>query len=282
MQLKIAHVTGYEYDGLVSASYNEARMTPQTDARQTVTHARVDVSPPPWTHSYRDYWGTIVTAFEVLAPHRDLTVTATSLVRTPTQAAAADAATTATWDELRDRRLADELSEYLGTGTRVRPPEDLAARARAVVADGATPADVSRELCRLVHEEVEYRSGSTDVHAEAATAWDQRLGVCQDIAHLVVGAMRHVGIPARYVSGYLLPLCEPVVGEQTHGESHAWVEWWNHGWHAYDPTNDEPPGGRHVTVATGRDYADVRPLSGIYTGAATSRMFVDVQITRLA
>lgn len=270
MQLRIAHVTGFEYDGLVGASYNEARMTPQTAAHQTVAHARVEVEPHPWAQTYRDYWGSMVTAFEVLAPHRELVVTATSLVRTePT----ADPTTTAP---------GEDVAEYLGLTDRVRPPDDLVALTDRLTADGAGAGEVAREVFRLVHDEVAYQPGSTDVHAEAADAWRQRSGVCQDIAHLALGALRHAGIPSRYVSGYLLSGTDPVVGEETHGESHAWVEWWDDGWHAYDPTNEQRPGERYVVVATGRDYADVRPISGIYTGAATSRMFVDVQITRLA
>ncbi len=101
------------------------------------------------------------------------------------------------------------------------------------------------------------------------------------MAHLVIGGLRLLGVPARYVSGYLHPRQEPVVGETVGGESHAWVEWWDGDWHGYDPTNDDEPGDRHVVVATGRDYGDVRPLSGIFTGAGTSSMFVDVQVTRL-
>ena len=279
MHMRIVHVTGFEYDGLVSASYNEARMTPQTDATQSVAHSRVDVSPHPWAQSYRDYWGTMVTAFEVLDPHRDLTVTATSTVRTR---APQETPSGGDWSELRHPALVDELAEHLRTDDRVRPPADLADQVSKLVADGGSPAEVAREVCRVVHAEMEYRPGSTDVHAEAAAAWQQRSGVCQDFAHLVTGALRSVGIPSRYVSGYLLPRHDPAVGEDTHGESHAWIEWWDRGWHAFDPTNDQPPGERHVTVATGRDYTDVRPLSGIYTGAATSRLFVDVTITRLS
>ncbi|GAB4003453.1 transglutaminase family protein [Nocardioides ultimimeridianus] len=282
MQLKIVHVTGFSYDAEVSASYNEARMTPQTSARQTVSHTKVDVSPHPWTQTYRDYWGSMVTAFEVLAPHRELTVTATCLVRTEAPRDEAPAPSGLSWAELVDGPLPDEVTESLTVTDRVRPPADLAAQTRALVDGGATPSEVALAVCRLVKAEVEYVPGSTDVHAEAASAWEQRSGVCQDIAHLVVGALREVGLPARYVSGYVLPVLDPVVGEPAHGESHSWVEWWDGAWHAYDPTNDEPPGERHVMVATGRDYSDVRPLSGIYTGAGTSQMFVDVQITRLA
>ena len=115
----------------------------------------------------------------------------------------------------------------------------------------------------------------------AADAWANRSGVCQDMAHLVIGGLRTVGIPARYVSGYLHPKKSAPIGEPVRGESHAWVEWWDDGWHGYDPTNDRDVGDQHVVVATGRDYADVKPLSGIFSGSGTSHMFVDVQITRL-
>ena len=101
------------------------------------------------------------------------------------------------------------------------------------------------------------------------------------MAHIVIGALRSIGIPTRYVSGYLHPSVDPVIGEPVSGESHAWVEWWDEGWRGFDPTNDTEPGDRHVIVATGRDYNDVKPLSGIFSGSGTSRMFVDVQVTRL-
>lgn len=280
MELRIVHVTGFEYDGAVTASYNEARMTPRADGRQVVLHSRLDVTPQSWAQTYRDYWGTVVTAFEVLDPHTALTVTSTATVRTG--APAAGSGGTVSWEELADPDNVEDVAEFLILSPRVEPPPDLLDRVRALVAGGGTPGEVAHEVCRLVHEEVEYRPGATAVDAGAATAWQQRSGVCQDIAHVVIGALRSVGVPCRYVSGYLLPAVEPAVGEVVHGESHAWVEWWDGDWRPYDPTNDEPPGERHVSVATGRDYADVRPLSGIYTGAGTSRMFVDVELTRLA
>jgi transglutaminase-like putative cysteine protease len=129
---------------------------------------------------------------------------------------------------------------------------------------------------------MDYRRGATDVLTPAADAWQQRAGVCQDIAHVVIGSLRTLGIPARYVSGYLHPAKDAAVGETVEGESHAWVEWWDGTWCGYDPTNDEPIGDRHVVIASGRDYGDVRPLRGIYSGGATSSMFVSVRVTRLA
>jgi transglutaminase-like putative cysteine protease len=279
MQLKIVHTTGFTYEGGAVASYNEARLTPQTVGSQIVVHNRLDVHPAPWTWTYRDYWGSQVTAFEVLDPHDELTVIATATVHTSQRP---DSSGSWSWEELREKRLADQFTEYLEVGDRVRPPDDLAALCAEIARSSPTPNDAARAICSLVHEEVAYVAGSTQVSGHAADSWVARAGVCQDMAHLVIGGLRQIGLPARYVSGYLHPRADPVVGETVRGESHAWVEWWAGGWHGYDPTNDHEPGDRHVVVATGRDYGDVRPLSGIFTGAGTSSMFVDVQVTRLA
>lgn len=276
MQLRIVHTTSFEYDGKAVASYNQARLTPQTTPEQIVSHSRVEVSPAPWTYEYRDYFGTAVTAFEVLDPHEAMTVTATSTVHT-SRPPAPTAITT--WEGL--DAVADRWTEFLVVPPTVQPPEELAAHLTRIRAESALPGDAAREVCALVNREVEYRTGATDVHTQAADAWEQRAGVCQDMAHLVIGSLRSLGIPTRYVSGYLHPKREPVVGDTVTGESHAWVEWWDEGWHAFDPTNDTEPNDRYVVVAVGRDYRDVKPLSGIYSGAGTTAMSVEVTVTRL-
>jgi transglutaminase-like putative cysteine protease len=279
MQLRIVHTTGYEYDGPVAASYNEARLTPVTSADQIVAHSRVDVSPTPWTHTYRDYFGAQVTAFEVLDPHSSLRVTSVATVHTTR---APLCAPTLTWAELRAAVVVDAHCEFLAIPDLVRPDEALADTIREIGRAQALPGEAARQICELVHEAMDYRRGATDVLTPAADAWQQRAGVCQDIAHVVIGSLRTLGIPARYVSGYLHPAKDAAVGETVEGESHAWVEWWDGTWCGYDPTNDEPIGDRHVVIASGRDYGDVRPLRGIYSGGATSSMFVSVRVTRLA
>lgn len=279
MQLRIVHTTGYRYDGAAQASYNEARLTPATSPEQNVIHSRVDVHPAPWAQGYRDYFGTQVTAFEVTDPHDTLEVKAVATVHTNRQPPPLPALA---WSELQAASLTDELCEYLAPDPLVEPPADLAQRVAELARRSTRPGAVAREICALVHAEVAYQPGATDVLTTAAQAWEQRAGVCQDLAHVVVGALRSVGIPARYVSGYLHPDAEPRVGVSVAGESHAWVDWWDAGWRGFDPTNDQPVGDRHVVIATGRDYRDVRPLSGVYSGSGTSSMFVDVQVTRLA
>lgn len=280
MQLRIVHTTQFEYEGgKATASYNQARLTPQTTASQIVLHTRVDVSPTPYTYSYRDYFGATVTAFEVFDPHDALTVVGTSTVQTSRTPSPGPQLT---WPQLRAPEVADTYCEFLVTPPTVEPPPDLADRVRAIEAAAELPGDAAAAMCALVHDEVDYITGSTSVMTVAAEAWLQRAGVCQDMVHLCIGGLRMMGIPARYVSGYQHPIDEPVIGETIKGESHAWVEWWDAGWHGWDPVNAIEPNDRHVVVATGRDYVDVKPLNGIYSGNVTSRMSVDVSITALS
>lgn len=279
MQLRIVHTTGFEYDGKAVASYNQARLTPVTTPDQIVVHSRIEVTPKPWFSEYRDYFGALVTAFEVVDPHESMTVTATSTVQTNRVVTPEP---TASWADYAAPEVSDRWTEYLVLPDLVAPPTDFAKRAEKIKAETSLPGEAARALCTLVNDEVEYLPGSTDVQSHAAVAWQQRAGVCQDMVHLALGGLRSIGIPARYVSGYFHPSTSPQIGEPVRGDSHAWVEWWDDGWHPFDPTNNEHPGDRYVTVAAGRDYRDVRPLSGIYSGSATSSMFVQVDVTRLA
>ena len=134
-------------------------------------------------------------------------------------------------------------------------------------------------MCAFLHDSIRYVEGATEVTTDAADAWEVKSGVCQDFAHLALGVLREARIPARYVSGYLHPSTDPVVGEEVTGESHAWIEWWDGEWVGFDPTNARPAGEQHVLVARGRDYEDVPPLRGIYSTRGDSELFVDVEIT---
>jgi transglutaminase-like putative cysteine protease len=123
-------------------------------------------------------------------------------------------------------------------------------------------------------------AGVTGVRTSAQEAWQDGRGVCQDFAHIALGALRALGVPARYVSGYLHPDPAAPVGRTVTGQSHAWVEWWAGDWYGFDPTNGKVAGLDHVVVATGRDYGDVSPFRGVISGGAGSRMDVRVELTR--
>ena len=148
------------------------------------------------------------------------------------------------------------------------------------VVEGQNPHEAALAVFEWMRGEMTYMKGSTGVTTNAEEAWSQRQGVCQDLAHLAIGALRSCGIPARYVSGYLHPRSTADIGETVAGQSHAWLEWWDGEWRSWDPTNHKPAGDFHVTVARGRDYRDVPPLKGILSGGGGSALNVSVEITR--
>jgi Transglutaminase-like enzymes, putative cysteine proteases len=277
-RMRVQHRTGFRYAGDVSASYNEARMLPIGGDGQLVLSSRLDIAPAATTFAYVDYWGTRVTAFEVLSPHHDLELTATSLIEV---AERTHGRAELDWRELSRAAVSTvTFVEEARQSGRTAPPPDVSELARQTAQDAESPEAAALEICRQVGAQMEYVQGVTGVYSTASEAWQTRRGVCQDIVHIALGALRSVGIPARYVSGYLHPDPDPVVGATVTGESHAWVEWFCGSWHGYDPTNQVEIGDRHVLVGRGRDYDDVAPLRGVYAGPGGSELFVEVQITR--
>ncbi|MEV6345776.1 transglutaminase family protein [Actinoplanes sp. NPDC051851] len=280
-RLKIQHKSGFQYAGPVSSSYNEARMWPRNDGRQAVLDAKVEVWPAARTYKYEDYWGTVVTAFDVHAEHETLTVAASSTVETLPPGDLIRDDEGVSWDDLVRPENADRWYELLLPTRRT----GLDAELESIVADlrgrCATPQAAAMAVCAFVREEVAYVPGATGVQSDALHAWAQRKGVCQDLSHLATGMLRALGIPARYVSGYLHPKPDATIGESVVGQSHAWVEWWAGRWTSYDPTNGVPVGERHVAVGRGREYDDVPPLKGIYAGPPSTGQAVEVTITRL-
>ena len=279
-RLRIEHQTGFSYQGEATASYNEARMLPVSTDSQFVLNSSLDIEPSTSVNQYVDYFGTRVAAFDVLTPHSSLTITARSLVEVrPRPLEHIDL----TWEELAreaDRSL--ETVEQLSQTSRTRPHPEVAELARSVAAEHDHPGRAAHAIAVAVGDAMEYMHGITGVHSTGREAWDARKGVCQDIAHITLGALREVGIPARYVSGYLHPRPSAEVGVAVTGESHAWVEWFAGEWQGFDPTNNIEIGDRHVLVGRGRDYNDVPPLRGVYAGPFKSSLHVKVTITREA
>ena len=276
-RLRVRHHTGFRYDAAVEPSYNEARVTPLTDIDQTTLESRVSITPKASMARYWDYWGSHVTAFDLHEAHTELSVEATSVVETHPAPRIGDAVD---WATLRDPRLQDRHVEYLLPTPHTQIDDELAAAAREVAGDAA-PSHAARAVAEWLRTQVAYVPGSTGVHTVAMEAWTERKGVCQDLAHLTVGALRSLGIPTRYVSGYLHNR-EADLGETVTGESHAWVQWWDGEWTSFDPTNGKPVGPEHVVVARGRDYWDVPPHKGVYSGPPATTLGVEVQVTRIA
>jgi transglutaminase-like putative cysteine protease len=261
----------------VRASYNEARLTPPSIDGQRTLQAAVAITPAARPLRYVDYWGTTVDAFDIHVPHEELVVLATSTVET---AGPRTVPNGATWPELANPAVQHRFAELLAASRYVPAEPEVAGVARSLRA-GSTPVQAGLRAAEWTHEMLRYERGATHVHTSSAEARAAGKGVCQDFAHLTLALLRAVGLPARYVSGYLHPSTDAEVGETTVGESHAWVEFWAGGWVAVDPTSLAAVGSRHVLLARGRDYADVRPLSGVYSGPAAEQLGVTVEVTRL-
>lgn len=279
-RIRIKHVTGFQYDGEAKASYNEARMLPASTENQFVLSSNLRIEPNSGAHEYLDYWGTRVSSFEVLQPHRQLSLTSTALIEVR---ATSHPEHDLGWVELAEvafRRA--EFVEQLEQTPLTAPPDEVRALAVEAAAGASSPCAAARLIAETIGDQVQYLRGVTNVKSTAADAWAARAGVCQDIAHLTLGALRSVGIPARYVSGYLHPKPSAALRETIVGESHAWVEYFCGSWVGFDPTNLIDIGERHVVVGHGRDYNDVPPLRGVYGGSRTSKVFVTVELTREA
>ncbi|MGP0032458.1 MAG: transglutaminase family protein [Acidimicrobiales bacterium] len=271
-RLRVTHETRFDYDGPARASYNELRLTPRTERRQTALETKIVTVPAAPQYAYVDYWGTQVVAFNVDRGHEALSIVGSALVDTQRAEGSADA----TWEEVADASLtmADQLSHKLYT----QPGAELSELAASLRT--ARPRQTAEQILDRTHHALRYVRGVTTVHTSAPEAFADGAGVCQDFAHLALAMTRSVGLPSRYVSGYFHPEADAIVGEEITGESHAWVEVWTGEWWGYDPTNDCAVGERHVAIGRGRDYSDVPPVKGVYAGDAGHTMKVGVRITR--
>ena len=276
-RLRVKHTTSFTYEAEVQASYNETRMRPDMSDRQFLLSSQLVITPLSSQHQFTDYWGTRVTSIEILTPHQELSIVAESLVEINSRPPVTESLE---WGELKVAPQASaELTELLTLTPLTKPPKDVVKGAHKIAAASETPDQAAREICEWINDEMSYVPGVTQVHSSAAEAWKDKQGVCQDISHITVGALRSVGIPARYVSGYLHPVDDADIGDVVEGESHAWVEWWSGAFRGFDPTNRKEVGDRHIIVGRGRDYKDVPPLRGVYDGPATSDHHVRVELS---
>lgn len=254
-------------------------MTPADSGGQLLIMHELTVSPAARVFGYMDYWGTFVEAFDVHEPHTTLEVVSHSVVDTPPAQVRPDGLS---WELIAGPAIRDTWCEYLRTSDYVDDASVDSLRVDVVerLKRQRTPRLAIDQAMEDVRKRIQYVSGTTSVYTTARQAWESGTGVCQDFTHAMLALLRAAGIPARYVSGYLYPK-EGEIGESVTGESHAWVEVWDGGWWACDPTNGSEVGERHTSVARGRDYSDVSPLKGIYSGGSSEELGVEVSLTRL-
>jgi transglutaminase-like putative cysteine protease len=283
MIFRVLHTTTYSYSDPVSISFHEAVLTPRQTGRQTVLKAGLAVEPKVQNLTARqDYFDNIVTRFTVAGDHRKLEVESESLLGISDAAMRewSDCPPLETLvEQVRRCETEEDLKayEYCFASQHAPRAPDLAAYARPSFPPGRPFLDGVRDLTLRIRKEFRYDPAVTTISTPVREVLENRHGVCQDFAHVMIGCLRSLGTPARYVSGYLVPR-QGVVGDQA---SHAWISTYcpQFGWVDFDPTNGVVVSNGHLTVAWGRDYADVCPLRGVILGGGKHIVEVAVKVT---
>jgi transglutaminase-like putative cysteine protease len=289
--LAVRHETHYDYDDPVEVAHHSAHLRPRDTEQQQVLDWKLTIDPEPEggrasVQESRDAFGNWRHGFNHATVHEQLSVVSTFQVRLRA-APPPDRAASPPWEEvahaLRYRAGATQPDavEFVLGSTFAPVHARLHAFGEGLFEAGRPLLETAEALMHRVHQRMHYRARSTDVATDALQALAQGEGVCQDFAHLMIGAWRSRGLAARYVSGYLLTNPPPgqarLVGADA---SHAWVAVWCplNGWIALDPTNAMAVGTDHVTLAFGRDYADVAPLRGVIRGGGSTPPRVAVTV----
>jgi len=263
--------------------HTEVHLHPRPRERQTILDFGLEVSPTPDSLlSREDYFGNQVTFFSIAEPHRELVVTSRCLADLEPSAPPALELSPA-WEQAREevarRDTADtfEAGQFVFESPSVRVAPPFAHYAAKSFTAGRPLLSAVEELSRRIFTEFRYDKRATTIGTAVDEVLASHRGVCQDFAHLMIACLRSLGLPARYVSGYLR-----TGGDLTgHGASHAWVSVWCpvFGWQDFDPTNNVMPRGDHFTVAWGRDYSDVSPVKGVALGGGEQVISVSVDVS---
>jgi transglutaminase-like putative cysteine protease len=278
----IRHLTKFLYADLVSESLMEVRMHPRSDNNQRCLSFSLSVSPRCRVFSYRDHLGNNVHHFDIPGEHSQLVIIAEALVEQQPLAEIPQSLGSAAWNELDSLIALGDFSEMLLPSEFAKPsPALLDLAQRLDVRRRDDPLVLMHQLNASLFDWFEYDSRSTHVNSPIDEALASRKGVCQDFAHTMIALVRHVGIPCRYVSGYLYH-GEDHKDRSTADATHAWVEAFlpHVGWVGFDPTNNLLAHNRYIRTALGRDYADVPPTRGTYRGSKDSELYVAVKVAK--
>ena len=292
MLLRVVHETRYDYAPPVKTAQHMTHLKPADSALQRLLSHRLEISPAPAQQREAiDVYGNTRAFFSLQSRHDQLVVRARSLVETSVRVAVQ---TSPAWEDVRERSryhrgaAYDPAAEFVFASPYVPRHADFIAYARPSFTARRPLLNAARELMERIHADFEYETEATDVGTPARQAMQLRKGVCQDFAHVMLACLRSMGLPARYVSGYLLTEPPPgktrLVGSDA---SHAWVSVYVPAgesgaagqWADLDPTNQRAPGEDYVTLATGRDYADVSPVRGVLHGGAKHKLRVAVTVS---
>ena len=280
MRYALRHVTSYDYADPVDLGSHLLHLTPRALPRQRVISCRVIASPRPVRTSRRkDHFGNDTSLLFLELPHDTLTLILEAQVEvTPPPPLRA----TPAWEAVRDA-VDWTVAEFVETSARAVADAACAEYVGASFPPGRPVADGLLDLVHRIYTEFKFRAGVTGVRTTVAKVVAQRAGVCQDFSHVMIAGLRTLGLPARYVSGYLLTKPPPgATARLGADQSHAWVSAWlgpRHGWMDLDPTNDLVVADQHVTLGWGRDFGDVSPVRGMILGGGEHTVSVAVDLS---
>ena len=267
----ITHRTTYTYFEPVSVCHNVLRLAPRNTLTQVCRHVAVKISPEPDTmREYEDFFGNKVIYFSIEKEHARLTVDVRSEVDI-----------VGGLDGILD---SGEIRQFIFETPMTAWDEEIYRYARVSFQPGRPVLEAAGDLMRRIYTDFEFTPGFTTISTPVAVVMGERKGVCQDFAHLAIACIRSVGLPARYVSGYIETVSpegvEKLIGADA---SHAWFSVYDPamGWMDFDPTNNMIPGDQHITIGWGRDYADIAPMKGIILSSGSHGLRVSVDVKRL-
>ncbi len=290
-QYRVTHRTEYVYGDSVAICQNQLRMLPRTLEHVRCLNVATEIQPrPDFVDEYADFFGNRILSFAIESLHRKLSVTVTSTVEVATAKWMHEQQSPA-WESIVEaiRSHSDpnwaRVGEFVRDSPQVKYSREYAEYAKSSFAPNRGVIAATLDLTQKIHREFRYDTTATQVDTPTAVAFQKRAGVCQDFAHIQISCLRSIGLPARYVSGYLRTLPPPgkprLVGTD---ESHAWLSLYagpDVGWVDFDPTNACIPRTEHIPICVGRDYDDVSPMRGVVLGGGQTQLSVSVDVNPL-
>jgi transglutaminase-like putative cysteine protease len=275
--IKIRHITRYTYTAPVLDSANQILLYPLDDAHQQVVLHELRISHNPVVETFTDFFGNTAGVFTILKPHTELVIQSSIQVKTEPVILPVDLKPAKEqWEML---RVIDDQFPYgdFLTQEKFHSRPEVHDEVAGLMNTELTPLSLATNMAAFVYNNFEYKQGITSVETGIDEVWALKAGVCQDFAHILLVMLRMIGIPSRYVSGYICPAEQEFRGA---GATHAWVDAYipDYGWIGLDPTNNCIPSDRHVRLAIGRNFSDCTPVKGTYKGQSDHSLEVSVII----
>ena len=290
MNYQVTHTTAYTYKQSVSLCHNIARLMPRDTYNQVCKSVSVIISPQPdVVNEYEDFFGNKVMYFAIQEEHEKLTVTVSSEITRLPIAKEMNAGTNMPWEQINQLLLKPlpenfDARQFIAQTPMTAGNEEIQAFARLSFTPSRPIFEATLDLTKRIYTEFEYKPGFTTIATPVNDVLKNRKGVCQDFAHLAIACLRSIGLPVRYVSGYIETIPSPGVPKLTGADaSHAWFAVYvpGAGWLDFDPTNNQVPGLQHITIGWGRDYADITPLKGVILSSGQHKLDVSVDVRRI-